>query len=105
MWKLEPINRMGEREKSSTNIEYGCAAIFGLKQKLANMKQIFIRFEANKCFTRLFRTEKNQRILHAKLKRNRIFLSTRIFSLFRFKTNILRQNEGNISKKRILIEA
>jgi hypothetical protein len=40
-----------------------------------------------------------------KKKRNIIFLPKRIFCLLRFKANGLRQNEANIVKKLILIQA
>jgi hypothetical protein len=51
--------------------ELGCAAIFGSKRIKANMKRIFIRFEANKTgFIRLFCIQANRRILHEKTNRN-----------------------------------
>ncbi len=75
-----------------------CAGIFGSKRILANMKRIFIRFEANKiCFIRFFLIEVNQRILHAKrIKTKPNIYSNRIFCLFPFKVNILSPNEANI---------
>jgi hypothetical protein len=71
------------------------------------MKQIFIRFKANKKgFICLFRIEVNQRILQAKHIKAEANFPFYLFYLFRFKANILKRNEVNIFKKnRILFEA